>query len=227
MFGSFEDDEAVTYKWSCNVIRKKIQTFLATKEMTQTAWLKQLQVNSNSFGRFMKLKGTWNGVQNGTMEAATRFFLNRVEEEKKTAGSAAGKKRKRSETSTKKTKGAALDVLMEKVAAESGSEETAVYSNCDEVRKQALEFIAEYACTQKRFLEAIGGVNSNSWNRFLKTKGKYQGASNSSYTCAYAFLEKVRKVKGTAKSAKRKKMEKETPGGHSTEQPSQFIWRAR
>ena len=37
-----DDDERETAKWSCDVVRKKINTFLATKEMTQTAFLKTM-----------------------------------------------------------------------------------------------------------------------------------------------------------------------------------------
>ena len=43
-----EDDEAERAKWSCDAMRKKIATFLATKEMTQTAWLREISVNAGS-----------------------------------------------------------------------------------------------------------------------------------------------------------------------------------
>ena len=61
--------------------------------MTQTAFLKEIDVNSNSFGRFMKMKGKWQGNGNGTFTGATRFFIER-EEKAKAEKSAGGKKRK-------------------------------------------------------------------------------------------------------------------------------------
>ena len=59
-------------KWSCDRIRKKINEFLATKEMTQTLFLSTIHCNSNSCGRFMKLKGSWNGTQNGCYWGAVK-----------------------------------------------------------------------------------------------------------------------------------------------------------
>ena len=41
---------------NCNVIRGEIGRFLAKGTMTQTAFLKEIGCNSNSYGRFMKLK---------------------------------------------------------------------------------------------------------------------------------------------------------------------------
>lgn len=59
---------------SCDAIRKKINMFLATKEMTQTEFLRQIGgVNSNSFQRFMKLKGAYSGSDNGTYRGAVEL----------------------------------------------------------------------------------------------------------------------------------------------------------
>ncbi len=51
------DHENEKAKWSCGTIRSKISAFLAKKEMTQTKFLSEISCNSNSLGRFMKLKG--------------------------------------------------------------------------------------------------------------------------------------------------------------------------
>ena len=59
---------------NCNIIRGEINRFLAKGSMTQTAFLLDISCNSNSYGRFMKLKGQWNGVQNGVYWGAARFF---------------------------------------------------------------------------------------------------------------------------------------------------------
>lgn len=61
-------------KWSCNQIRGKIRKMLNDPNFKITHWLREIGVNSNSYGRFMKLKGAWNGTQNSTYWAAIRYF---------------------------------------------------------------------------------------------------------------------------------------------------------
>jgi hypothetical protein len=73
-----EDEEITSTKASCDTIRKKITLFLATKEMTLTAFLQEIGgVNNNSYGRFMKLKGSHSGRDNGTFWGAVNFFDRR------------------------------------------------------------------------------------------------------------------------------------------------------
>lgn len=56
---------------SCDEIRRKINAFLKTGEMTQKQFLEEIgKVNSNSFGRFMKMKGQDAGASNGTYYGA-------------------------------------------------------------------------------------------------------------------------------------------------------------
>lgn len=51
--------------------------------MTQAKFLVEIgEMNSNSFQRFMRLKGKWNGTQNGTYWGAVRFFMQRDKNEK-------------------------------------------------------------------------------------------------------------------------------------------------
>merc|ERR1712154_479133 len=76
----FDENEL---KWSCNVIRGKIRKLLETPGFKVTPWLKGLNVNSNSYRRFMKLKGAWNGTQNGTYLASYRYFLKQDKIKKK------------------------------------------------------------------------------------------------------------------------------------------------
>lgn len=61
----------------------------------------------------------------------------------------------------------------------------------------------------KTFLEHIGGVNSNSYGRFMKSRGRMGGAENGTYTGAYAFFEKKRIFENGKKTAARKKCEEE------------------
>jgi hypothetical protein len=81
---SMDDNyEHPAFKVSPGTIRRKITMFLASKEMTQTAFLKECGgVNSNSFGRFMKLKGNENGRQNSTYSGAARFFYRHAQKAK-------------------------------------------------------------------------------------------------------------------------------------------------
>ena len=233
---SGDDDDDCDYetaKWSCDVMRKKIATFLASKEMTQTAFLKACGgIAPNSYGNFMKLKGKWNGTQNGTFWGAQRFFLRRDAEKRAAAAMmpTAEKKRKREhqadEKAAKKTQ---LAELLQKVRALPGPEKsvpcrppicakncpgTAVYDTCDEVRKKSLEFMAATGMTQSAFIKEIG-CHPPSWNSFIKMKSRFDGhnpgAGNSCYWGAYNFLEKVRLVRGEKKSAKRLAAEAKHP----------------
>ena len=214
-------------------MRKKIATFLASKEMTQTAFLKACGgIAPNSYGNFMKLKGKWNGTQNGTFWGAQRFFLRRDAEKRAAAAMmpTAEKKRKREhqadEKAAKKTQ---LAELLQKVRALPGPEKsvpcrppicakncpgTAVYDTCDEVRKKSLELMAATGMTQSAFIKEIG-CHPPSWNSFIKMKSRFDGhnpgAGNSCYWGAYNFLEKVRLVRGEKKSAKRLAAEAKHP----------------
>ena len=232
--GDDDDDcDHETPKWSCDVMRKKIATFLASKEMTQTAFLKACGgIAPNSYGNFMKLKGKWNGTQNGTFWGAQRFFLRRDAEKRAAAAMmpTAEKKRKREhqadEKAAKKTQ---LAELLQKVRALPGPEKsvpcrppicakncpgTAVYDTCDEVRKKSLEFMAATGMTQSAFIKEIG-CHPPSWNSFIKMKSRFDGhnpgAGNGCYWGAYNFLEKVRLVRGEKKSAKRLAAEAKHP----------------
>jgi hypothetical protein len=199
-------------------MRAKINKFLATKEMTQTKFLETIGCNSNSYGRFMKLKGTWNGLQNGVYWGAHHFFLARERQEKEEkkkekALPVADRKRKAEadagEAAQKKKAREDLLAAIDKIELEDCN----VYDDCDEVRKKSLEFIAESGITQIEFLRVIGDVNK-SWRAFIGFRGAGAGAGNQSYEAAYTFLEKVRIAKGLPKTAKRKKAELEEPTGH-------------
>ena len=228
-----EDSDNETAKWSCDAMRKKIATFLASKEMTQTAFLKECGgIAPNSYGNFMKLKGAWNGTQNGTFWGAQRFFLRRDAEKRAEAAMmpTAEKKRKRVDQADDKTaKKTQLAELLQKVRALPGPEKarpchppfcakncpgTAVYDTCDEVRKKSLGFMAASGMTQSAFIKEIGS-HPPSWNSFIKMKGKFEGhnpgAGNGCYWGAYDFLEKVRIVRGEKKSARRLAAEAKHP----------------
>lgn len=96
---------------SCASLRRKINLFLLKKEMTQKAFLEACGgINSNSFGRFMKLKGPWSGTENGTYWGALKFFQEREENAKK--------KKKEEEKEAKKA--AKEEAKLEKAANKKG-----------------------------------------------------------------------------------------------------------
>ena len=205
-------------------IRKMIKMFLATKEMTQTAFLKLMGCNSNSYGRFMKLKGGDSGGQNGVYWAAHKFFLNREAEMKRksTAKTPAQKKRKADESAAaKKGQSEELFAAVERINLD---ESAPIYDDCDDVRKKSLEFMATHDISTAEFLRRIGNVNSKSWRDFVVMKGERKGASNSSYVKAYHFLEKLRIHKGEEKSAKRMRAEKEKPEGFPLKHDNGMHW---
>ena len=62
---------------NCDAVRRKITAFLNSGEMKVTEFQRTLGINSNSYGRFMKLKGPLSGMDNQTFHAACPFFMER------------------------------------------------------------------------------------------------------------------------------------------------------
>ena len=240
--------------WNCNKIRQKISEFLATKEMTQTKFLSEIGgVNSNSFQRFMKLRGPFTGSDNGTYWGSIRFFNMREKAEKvaKASLTTAEKKRKREENGAKKSSNkAAVSNILTLISGISlppidrnqpnqlGTMQYGdfpVYDTCDDVRKKALEFIQSQGETTTSFLRMID-VNSKSWKSFMEFRGSnsmslycQKGAGNSAYPKAYAFFEKLRIARNEPKTQKRIKFEAENPNGYSLkhENEKSYVWRER
>jgi len=233
--------------WNCNKIRKMILEFLATKEMTQSKFLSEIgNVNSNSFQRFMKLRGPFTGIDNGTYRGAITFFNMRAKVQKDTKAnlSSEEKKRKREVDKVSKSskKAAVSDVLqliqgvtLPRIVVEADSSiseknygEFPVYDSCDDVRKKSLEFIANGTKTAA-FLRLID-VNPKSWNSFMEFRGGgdvvycQPGAGNTAYPKAYAFFEKIRIANNIAKSQKRIQFEAQFPNGYSLKHDNGRRW---
>lgn len=225
---------------SCNKIRGQIRRFLQKEAITQTAFLKYLNVNSNSYGRFMKLKGAWNGGQNGTYWAAYRFFKHQktaekaIPKPKKKAsgkqttltkdgkmapGGGSAKKKKRGQPTADPVLLATL-AKIESMPSVIEDENAQILMNCNDVRKAINKFLTDTDVSQTRFGKIIG-VAPNSMTRFLGESGPDGGATNGTYFKAYDFFEKKRIVEGTAKSKKRLRVEanaKEHPEGYTKRQ---------
>ncbi|KDO16122.1 hypothetical protein SPRG_18342, partial [Saprolegnia parasitica CBS 223.65] len=225
-------------KWSCNAIRSKIQKFLATKVMTQTAFLKDIGANSNSYQRFMKLKGPYGGCDNSTYSGSLHFFYQREKKEKKAkaAAKAAAPKRKKAASNddsedeaplasakkAKTTKLSGADRLAQIEAVEL-PEKLHVYDDCDVVRDHLQQFILAKECTQVA-LSAHLGFSVASLRKYLAMHGKREGSGSIVYKTAYFFFEKLRLLENKPKTNKRLKMEKTMPQGYSLERDSKYGW---
>ena len=165
-----DGSQMVTAKWHCDLVRKKISEFIATKAMTQSAFQKEIGVSPPSYYSFMRQKGKWNGSGNGTFWGATRFFTAREKSAKAEKAAekaamatmpAAEKKRKReADAAASSSKKNSIADLLAKVRAVDDDEVSSkgVYDTCDEVRKKSLEFMASTGMTQTAFLREIAST---------------------------------------------------------------------
>ncbi|KAJ7169681.1 hypothetical protein C8R46DRAFT_205344 [Mycena filopes] len=86
-----------------------------------------------------------------------------------------------------------------------------------EVRRKIRLLLATPDFKVTHWLKEIGGVNSNSYGRFMKEKDKTAGAANGTFYAAYVYFEKVRIAEGKKKSAGRQKNEIDYPRGFPLE----------
>jgi hypothetical protein len=234
-----DDDRESVATVTCDTMRKRIKTFLATKEMTQTAFLRDIGCNANSLGRFLKLKGAHNGYQNGIYWGAQRFFKTREKQAKKAKATAKSAPRKpavkrkassdddddddddssddageRKKRAKKAPAGKRADVaqLFASIADVSIDDDGPVFDDCDAVRKKALELIASTGASAAAFARAIG-VSAAVWNKFVVKSGATAGAGSIAYPRAYWFLERKRVMDGAPKSKARLANEKEHASG--------------
>ncbi|PRP73138.1 hypothetical protein PROFUN_03452 [Planoprotostelium fungivorum] len=77
-----------------------------------------------------------------------------------------------------------------------------IYDDCNEIRRKIKAMLAK---GQKitPWLREIGGVNSNSYQQFMKAKGPTGGCQNRTYRAAYEYFERQRIAEGKPKSKKR------------------------
>lgn len=74
-----------------------------------------------------------------------------------------------------------------------------------------------------QWLESIGKINNNSYQRFMKATGPTGGAGNGTYYAAYVYFEKRRIAEGKKKTPKRLRAEGEQAGGLPREDRS-HVW---
>ncbi|KAF9473399.1 hypothetical protein BDN70DRAFT_885887 [Pholiota conissans] len=83
-----------------------------------------------------------------------------------------------------------------------------VYDDCNDVRRKIRQLLQTPGFKVTYWLQEIG-INSNSYGRFMKENGKYDGQYNGTYFAAYVYFEKNRILQGKKKTAKRIASEKE------------------
>ncbi|KAI0335410.1 hypothetical protein GY45DRAFT_1240752 [Cubamyces sp. BRFM 1775] len=100
-----------------------------------------------------------------------------------------------------------------------------VYDDCNDIRRKIRALQKEPNFKVTHWLQEIGNINNNSYQRFMKATGPHGGASNGTYYAAYVYFEKVRILQGKKKTAKRIRSEQQNPSGSSREQPrAQWVY---
>ena len=201
-----EETDDVQYDMTCNQIRAKINQFLNSGEMKVTEFQKHLGVNSNSYGRFMKLgkTGPWSGIDNGTFHAAYLFFKKRE---------LAGVKTPKKNVNVPKEVIDKYDVSGIRLPGER-TEEVEIYDTCDDVRSKVNKHLREAPVTKAGFMREIcktfpepKTIQAAQLQRFLKGKGPTDGQSSPVFYAGYVYFEKLRIKNGGKKTTKRQEME--------------------
>jgi hypothetical protein len=223
-FSDCDDEiENENFKYDCDQLRRKIKTFLASGKMTQTAFLKETNVNSNSFRRFMSYKGPFTGCNNGMYSSGNKFFAKLEATKKKEAGasntsSTGSSNISKSKVNDQKSKADKEDALavflatLESVPVETGG--FPLLEDCDMVRKKILEFLEKEPklMTKAAFCRYLG-INSNALSRFITYSGPFEGWRSNVYAKAFAFFERKRLAFNEPKSKKRLDFEAKFPNG--------------
>ncbi|EJF66589.1 hypothetical protein BD309DRAFT_946883 [Dichomitus squalens] len=91
--------------------------------------------------------------------------------------------------------------------------EVPIYDDCNDIRRKIRALQKEPGFKITKWLESIGNINNNSYQRFMKATGPTGGAGNGTYYAAYVYFEKRRIAEGKKKTAKRIRTEEEHPMG--------------
>ena len=219
-----EDEPPITD--NCDVVRRKINAFLNSGEMKVTHFQRACGINAGSYGRFMKLKGPYSGIDNQTYEAAFKFFKDREEKGLKIP---ANRNKKQKVDGGEGAKGG-IDVGDLKNVHLDGEEDeqVEVYDTCDEVRRKIAAHLRKPGVTKASFCRDICAVafpndtksiQGSRLKDFQTKKGPDAGNSSTVFYAAYVYFEKLRIKEGKKKGKKREEMEEVwgNQGGFSRE----------
>ncbi|KAF8477090.1 hypothetical protein BDZ91DRAFT_769332 [Kalaharituber pfeilii] len=177
--------------------------------MKVTAFQRAIGANSNSYGRFMKLRGPWSGNSNSTFEGATRFFKAReaanlpMPKKPKLLPASAGATHDHSDITTIHLDGEDTDTVP-------------IYDSCDEIRKKIAAHLRKPGVTQAQFLRDVAAqfktqsvrIQGKQLADFRAKSGALAGNTSRVYYGAYVYFEKCRLKEGKDKSKHRLEMEK-------------------
>lgn len=180
--------------------------------MKVTAFQRAIETNSNSYGRFMKLRGPWAGNNNNTFDGATRFFKAR-----EAAHLPMPKKPKTAATSTRKDpQGPDLSTIHLEGEDE---DKVPIFDSCDEIRRKIAAHLRKPGVTQAQFLRDIAEgiktqqvrIQGKQLTDFRAKSGALWENTSRVYYGAYVYFEKCRIQEGKEKSKHRVEMEKRWP----------------
>lgn len=178
--------------------------------MKVTHFQRDLGINSNSYGRFMKLKGPYSGIDNQTYHAAHAFFLQR---ERSGIKAPRAKKAKAEDL-------AKFDVSNVQNLPGEEEEDVSIYDTCDDIRAKIQSHLRQPGITQASFLREIvktyttpQSIQSKQLSDFLSKRGANSGNTSRVYYASYVYFEKLRLKWAQEKTKKRKDVEKIFPGG--------------
>ena len=174
-----------------------------------TEFQRENGINSNSYGRFMKLKGPYSGSDNQTYHAGHKFFLRR---ERK--GIKAPKAKKARPEDLERYDVSAISLPGE------GDGDVPIYDTCDDLRSKIQAHLRNPGITQAALCCEIGkqytparSIQSKQMSDFLTKKGATAGSQSVVFYGGYVYFEKLRIKTGGKKTQKRKDVEIEQRNG--------------
>ena len=188
--------------------------------MKVTHFQKELEINSNSYGPFMKYNGPYGGSDNSTYREAHKFFLKR---EAQGIKAPRAKKVRRDDPHRFDVSGIQLP--------KEADDEVEVFDTCDDVRSKIQAHLREPGVTQAGFCREL--AKTDSWPAqfqskqiadFLRKKGPRAGNTSSVYYASYVFFEKLRLKNGQPKTQKRKSVETIHPYGMERDRSRNHAW---
>ena len=198
-----DEDGYLVFDWNCDQVRRKIKALIEGGEMKVTEFQRTIGVNSNSYGRFMKLQGPSRGMDNSTMSGAYRFFKRREAE-----GKTVPKKRKADAAPAVDLSDVHLD--------DEDTDSVKIFDSCDEIRRKIAAHLRKPGVTQAQLLKDLAAqfhtqsvkLQSKQLNDFRTKSGADAGNTSRIFYGAYVFFEKLRIKEGKPKGKHRLEMEK-------------------
>ncbi|KAF2656242.1 hypothetical protein K491DRAFT_692261 [Lophiostoma macrostomum CBS 122681] len=217
--------ENVPMKESCDVVRRKIRTFLDSGEMKVGEFQKAINVTSKSYSTFMTQNGPYKGSGSSVYYSAWAFFQKR-----EMRGLKMPKKKAKTDAAGNDQ---GVDIAGVVLPGED-DDSVEIYDTCDEIRRKISAHLQKPGVTQAQFLRDVAAqyrttekrLQSKQLNDFRSKKGPYAGNTSAIFYGAYVLFEKLRLQEGKPKSKKRQEMEQvwSREGGMDTERKRDRVW---